>query len=143
MIHGQMKDSSSEIKRCIDSLMAMDATALAQATSSRFILLSSVHSTGSTSTDGAPLPVPGHAPTPSAGTTDTAGRDLASRAMADQEDERRRLLRHTKEEGAAYRSSFWTARPSPIDQFRSKLQLCSELKSTLLIIAILPPFINC
>ncbi|GJN02758.1 hypothetical protein PR202_ga20140 [Eleusine coracana subsp. coracana] len=65
--------------------MAMDATALAQATSSRFILLSSLQGTGGTSMDEAPPPVPDPAPkTPSAG-TDTAGRDLASRAMAETE----------------------------------------------------------
>jgi len=74
----------------------MDATALAHATSSRFIRPSSLHSAG-TSTDAAavadgappPLPFPDHAlaapPLASrTGPKDTAGRDdLASRAMAD------------------------------------------------------------
>lgn len=75
----------------IVSLMAMDATALAHATSSRFILPSSLHSAGTstdTSAPGAdeappPFPVLGVPEQTSRAGTDNTGRDdVASSAMA-------------------------------------------------------------
>lgn len=74
----------------IVSLMAMDATALAHATSSRFILPSSLHSAGTSTDTPAPgadeapalFPVLGVPEQTSRAGTDNTGRDVASSAMA-------------------------------------------------------------